>query len=377
MFSIRALKRRDGFTLDVAIETAERGVIGLFGRSGCGKTTLVNIVAGLLDADEAHISIGGAVIEDSLRGARTPPEKRRVGYVFQDARLFPHLDVLGNLRYGERRARGTLGANRITLEQVVPMLGLEMLMQRRVQQLSGGERQRVALGRALLSQPRVLLLDEPLAALDAARRDEVLPYLERLRDELSMPIIYVSHQFEEVLRLATHVVLLDQGRVAAQGPLEEVSLHPELRGIIGWEAVGAVLHGTIESADEGTGLAAVRVGHNLLSVGMRGARIGSAIRVQLLARDIILSVAPPSGLSVRSALKGTIARVVRDDPDSELIFVDVGGPMVMARVTTAAVTALKLQKDMPIWALVKAVSMRGHMFRAGAVAGEPGPRVHY
>jgi molybdate transport system ATP-binding protein len=378
MFSIRALKRRDGFTLDVAIEAAERGVLALFGRSGCGKTTLVNIVAGLLDADEARIAIGGAVIEDTLLGARTPPEKRRVGYVFQDARLFPHLDVLANLRYGERRARGTLAGNRITVDQVAPMLGLESLLQRRVHQLSGGERQRVALGRALLSQPRLLLLDEPLAALDAARREEVLPYLERLRDELSMPIVYVSHQFEEVLRMATHVVLLDHGRVAAQGALEEVSLHPELRGIVGPDSVGAVLQGTVESTDEGMGLAAVRVGDNLLNVGLRGARVGGGIRVQLLARDIILATSQPSGLSVRSALKGTIARIVRDDADSELVYVDIGGPMVISRVTTAAIAALSLHKGMPIWALVKAVSTRGHTFRAGIVGGDgTGKRFHY
>jgi molybdate transport system ATP-binding protein len=376
MFSIRALKRRDGFTLDVAIEAAERGVIGLFGRSGCGKTTLIHIIAGLLDADEARIAIGGSVIEDTLRGARTPPEKRRFGYVFQDARLFPHLDVLGNLRYGERRARGALSSSPITLDQVVPMLGLEELLQRRVQQLSGGERQRVALGRALLAQPRLLLLDEPLAALDSARREEVLPYLERLRDELSLPIVYVSHQFDEVLRMATHVVLLDHGRVAAQGPLEDVSLHPELRSIIGPESVGAVLHGTIESADEGAGLAAVRIGENLLQVSLRGARIGSGIRVQLLARDIILATSQPTGLSVRTTLKGKISRIVRDDADSELIFVDLGGAMIMARVTTAAIAALNLHKDMPIYALVKAMSTRGHTYRVATESG-PGQRIHY
>ena len=239
MFSIRALKRRDGFTLDVAIEVSTSGVVGLFGRSGCGKTTLVNIVAGLLAADEAHVEIDGVVLEDSRSRTRLPAERRRIGYVFQDARLFPHLDALGNLRYAERRAHGV--EKRISLDFVVHLLGLEALLQRRVQKLSGGERQRVALGRALLSQPRLLLLDEPLASLDIARREEVLPYFERLRDELSIPMIYVSHQFEEVLRLATHAVLLEQGRVVTQGSLDDVSLHPDLRAIVGPEAVGSVL----------------------------------------------------------------------------------------------------------------------------------------
>src|SRR5512138_1883746 len=248
MFSIRALKRRDGFTLDVTIEVSTSGVVGLFGRSGCGKSTLVNIVAGLLAADEAHVEIDGVVLEDSRSGTRLPAERRRVGYVFQDARLFPHLDALGNLRYAQRRAHSV--EPRISLDFVVHLLGLEMLLQRRVQKLSGGERQRVALGRALLSQPRLLLLDEPLASLDAARREEVLPYFEALRDRLSIPMVYVSHQFDEVLRLATHIVLLDAGKVIAQGSPSDISLRPELRAIVGPEAVGAVLDGTISAVDE-------------------------------------------------------------------------------------------------------------------------------
>src|SRR5688572_7496662 len=217
MFSIRALKRRDGFTLDVAIEVSAPGVVGLFGRSGCGKSTLVNVVAGLLPADEAHVAIDGVVLEDTRTRTRLPAERRRIGYVFQDARLFPHLDALGNLRYAQRRAHGI--EQRISLDFVVQLLGLDRLLQRRVQKLSGGERQRVALGRALLSQPRLLLLDEPLASLDMARREEVLPYLERLRDNFAIPIVYVSHQFDEVLRLATRVVLLDAGAVAADGDI--------------------------------------------------------------------------------------------------------------------------------------------------------------
>src|SRR4026209_1537171 len=194
MFSIRALKRRDGFTLDVAIEVSTSGVVGLFARSGCGKTTLVNIVAGLLAADEAHVKIDGVVLEDLRSGTRLPAERRSIGYVFQDARVFPPLGPLGNLRYAERRAHGV--EKRISLDFVVHLLGLEALLQRRVQKLSGGERQRVALGRALLSQPRLLLLDEPLASLDIARREEVLPYFEKLRDTLAIPTSHVCYQVD-------------------------------------------------------------------------------------------------------------------------------------------------------------------------------------
>lgn len=359
MFSIRAKKRRDGFVLDVAIEVSSPGVVALFGRSGCGKTTLANIIAGLLRADEAHVEIDGVVLEGA--GKYLPAEQRRVGYVFQDARLFPHLDVMSNLRYGEKRARAN-SRTPITLEKIAPMLALEPLLSRRVQQLSGGERQRVALGRALLSQPRLLLLDEPLASLDTARREEVLPYLEKLRDELSIPIIYVSHQFEEVLRLATHVVLMERGKVLSQGSLDDLSLHPELRAIVGPDAVGSVLRGTVESFDGGTGLAGVRIGNNSLQLNLRGAHVGSSVRVQLLARDVILATSRPENLSVRNVLTGTVARVVADDEDSDLVYVDVGGPCVLARVTRAASSALGLRSGLAVWVLVKTVSIRGHAF---------------
>jgi molybdate transport system ATP-binding protein len=362
VLKIHAQKRRDGFALDVAIDVPTPGIVTLFGRSGCGKTTLVNIVAGLLQPDTASIEIDGVVLEDTHTRQRIPTEHRRIGYVFQDSRLFPHLGVLGNLRYGEKRARGT--GQRITLDQVVQLLGLGALLNRRTKDLSGGERQRIALARALLSQPRLLLLDEPLASLDAARREEVLPYLEKLRDDLAIPIIYVSHQFDEVLRLATHVVLLENGRVLAQGGLDTVSLHPELRAIVGAEAVGAVLTGSIMAVDAQTGLAAVRVGEGVLNVNLQGLRPSAAVRVQLLARDIILATQPPEGLSVRNVLAGKIARITEDDADTDLVHVDIGGALVLARVTRAAVQALALRVDLKIWVLVKAVSIRGHAFTA-------------
>ena len=363
MFSIAASKRRDGFELEVAIEVSTPGVVALFGRSGCGKTTLVNVVAGLVEADRARIVIDGVVLEDSAGGQRVPAHRRRIGYVFQDARLFPHLDVLGNLRYAQRRAPRV--PPRIGFDQAVQLLGLDALLRRRVHQLSGGERQRVALARALLAQPRLLLLDEPLAALDAARREEVLPYLETLRDELSVPMIYVSHQFEEVLRMATHVVLMEEGRVVVQGGLDDISLHPRLRAIVGPESVGAVLLGRVESDVRGR-LATVRIGESMLSVPMRAAHRGSTVRVQLLARDIILATSRPEGLSVRNALVGKVTRVTGDDVDTDLVQVDVGGAYVMARVTREATAALGLREGLRVWALVKAVSIRGHAFAEGA-----------
>ena len=214
MFSIRALKRRDGFTLDVSIDVATSGVVGLFGRSGCGKTTLVNIVAGLLAADEAHVEIDGVVLEDSRTGTRLPAERRRIGYVFQEARLFPHLDVRQNLDYGRRMNR--LAEVPTQRARVIDLLDIGGLLDRRPGKLSGGERQRVALGRALLSKPRLLLLDEPLGSLDEGRKVEILPYLVRLRDE-GIPMVYVSHDAAELRQLATQIVMLRNGQITALG----------------------------------------------------------------------------------------------------------------------------------------------------------------
>jgi molybdate transport system ATP-binding protein len=209
----------------------------------------------------------------------------------------------------------------------------------------------------------MLLLDEPLAALDAARREEVLPYLERLRDNFSIPMVYVSHQFDEVLRLATHVVLMDAGRVLAQGTLNEVSLVPALRDIVGADSVGAVLDGVVTGVDASAGMADLRVGAGVLNVSVRGVGVGEHMRVQLLARDIILAVEAPRGLSVRNELRGVVVALVEDEDEAVLVTVDVGGANVLSRVTRSAVGALGLRVGMAVWVLVKAVSTRGHAFR--------------
>ncbi len=364
MLKVRVAKRRDGFALDVRFDVPTPGVVALFGRSGSGKTTAINIICGLLAADSAYVELDGLVLTDTDAGIAVPPEQRRIGYVFQDGRLFPHMNVLRNLRYGLERMRAPRVA--ITFEQVVALLGLEHLLQRQPFQLSGGERQRAALGRALLSQPALLLLDEPLAALDAARREEVLPYLGRLRDNLSIPMVYVSHQFDEVMQLATQVVLMDAGRVVTQGPLSQVSLAPELRAIVGPDSVGAVVDGLVTSVDISCAMAELRVGSGSLKVSVSCVSVGERVRVQLLARDIILATEEPRGLSVRNQLRGTIISMADDEDDARLITVDVGGAAVLSRVTRSAVEALGLRAGSNVWVLVKAVSTRGHAFRVGA-----------
>lgn len=363
MLKVRVAKQRDGFALDARFDAPTPGVVALFGRSGSGKTTAINIVSGLLAADSAYVELDGHVLTDTAVGISVPPEQRRIGYVFQEDRLFPHMSVLRNLQYGLKRTRAPRLS--ITFDKIVALLGLEHLLQRQPYQLSGGERQRASLGRALLSQPALLLLDEPLAALDAARREEVLPYLERLRDNLAIPMVYVSHQFDEVLRLATQIVLMEAGHVVAQGPLSDVSLVPELRAIVGPDSVGAVVDGIVTGVDASCGMAELRVGAGSLNVSVPSVSMGERVRVQLLARDIILATEEPRGLSVRNQLRGTITSIVEDEIDARLITVDVGGATVLSRVTRSAVEALELRDGSSVWVLVKAVSTRGHAFRLG------------
>jgi molybdate transport system ATP-binding protein len=358
MLAVAVTKRRGAFALDVAFQAPTPGIVALFGRSGCGKTSVVEILAGLLAPDSADIRLDDLVLADSTAGYSLPAERRRIGYVFQDARLFPHLSVRGNLRYGQKRAPAVPHA--IGFDAVTALLGLAPLLARRPYTLSGGERQRVALGRALLSQPRLLLLDEPLASLDAPRRDEVLPYLEALRDKLSIPMVYVSHQFEEVLRLADHVVLMESGRVVAAGGIHEVSLRPELTAIVGTEGVGAVLDGVIGEIDVARGLARLHIGRGTLFVAAKDARVGARARVQLLARDLILAKEPAHGLSVRNSMAGVVRGIRADENDAQLVTVDIGGASVLARVTRDAVESLGLRVGAPAWVLVKAVSVRSH-----------------
>jgi len=356
MLSVDIEIARGDFQLKAAFEVATPGVIALFGRSGCGKTTLVNLLAGLLHAKRGRIELDGETWFDAARGIEAPVEQRRIGYVFQDARLFPHYSVRGNLLYGTARARPSSRE----LDDVVALLGLAALLGRRPNSLSGGEKQRVAVGRALLSKPRLLLLDEPLASLDAARREEVLPYLERLRDHYAIPMVLVSHQFDEVLRLATQLVVMDAGRVVATGDLGTVSVAPALRDIVGPEAVGAVLEGAVTRAETGEDLASVAIGtQNSLKVSARGLAPGQRVRLQLLARDLILALSEPQGISVRNHLRG-IVRAITADGGADLVEVDIGGATLLSRVTTAATRELGLAPGTAVWVLVKSVSVSPH-----------------
>jgi molybdate transport system ATP-binding protein len=362
MLQVDFTANRGEFRLRAVAEAPSPGVVAAFGRSGAGKSTLVDALAGLVAA-RGRVALGDDVWLDTARGVCVPPERRRIGYVFQDARLFPHFDVLGNLRYGLKRARDAEAF--VQFDEVVALLGLEALLARRAHALSGGERQRVALGRALLSQPKLLLLDEPLSALDAARRDEVLPYLERLRDRWSVPMVYVSHRYDEVLRLATHVWLLDEGRIAASGTPAETSLDARLGAVLGPELRGAVVEMHVVDVDGTTGLATLALGSARLRLALRGAACGARARLHVPARDVVLAVEAPRGLSIRNELRGRVESLSDEGTDGVIATVTVDGARLLARITREAVTELGLAPGREVWALVKAASLQGHAYARG------------
>jgi molybdate transport system ATP-binding protein len=354
MLSVRLQKRRGTFALDVAFDAPTPGVVALFGRSGCGKSTATDLIAGLLRPDAGRIEVDGELLFESGK-VDVPAEKRRIGYVFQEPRLFPHRSVHGNLTYGLARSRGPAS---IAQGEIIDLLGLRDLLGRRPHQLSGGERQRVAIGRALLSQPRLLLLDEPLASLDRARRQEVLPYLERLRDRFRIPIVYVSHQFDEVLRLATYMVLVDQGRVRAQGEVTQVSRAAALREVVAEAADGAIVDAEIEPGPR-AGIAQIRIGAAKLELPCDDPAPRGRVRLQIAARDVMLAAEEPRGLALQSgALPGAIASLEPQSADVLRIEVDVGGAHLVTRVAAERARELGLAGGQRVWLVINAASLR-------------------
>ena len=361
------LTRPGGFSLDVNLSLPARGITTLFGPSGCGKTTLLRCVAGLERADMAMVEIGGECWEDSERGLALPTWRRPLGYVFQEASLFDHLDVQGNLAFGLKRAKQAMArrdgrkAPSVTMAQAVELLGIGALLSRKPQGLSGGERQRVAIARALLAQPRVLLLDEPLSALDAQRRAEILPWLERLRDEADIPMLYVTHSADEMARLAQTLVLMDQGRAVACGPVGEVLLRTDL-AVVPADETGVLLHGTVLERD--TPWELMRVGFKGGALWLRdsGAAKGQGVRLRVLARDVGIATELPRATSVQNLLPCVVEEMAPDPRHSAQVLVTLrceGGEALLARVTSRSAHQLALAPGMPAWAQVKAVALVG------------------
>jgi len=344
---------RDGFALDVAFDAPESGVTALFGPSGCGKSTILAAVAGLLQPQEGRVTIGGDVVLDTARGIALPPERRRCAVVFQDARLFPHLSVETNLRYGLRRA--PRDADGPSFDDVVALLGIEPLLARRPAGLSGGERQRVALGRALLARPRLLLMDEPLAALDAARRAEVLPFLARLRDVARLPILYVTHALDEVDALADHLVLLEHGRVLADGPVRTLAARTDLP-LAARRDAGVLLDCTVGAAPV-DGLTRLDFAGGALVTTLHPGAPGTQLRVRLRARDIAVAIEEPRGISTQNILRATLTDIQPAGEGQEVFLrLAVGPSELLARITRDSVQRLALRPGMSLWALIKAVT---------------------
>lgn len=346
---------RPDFQLDVDLALPAHGITVLYGASGSGKTSVLRCVAGLERARNALVRIDGTVWQDDTSGIFLPPWQRPLGYVFQEASLFEHLDVRGNLRYGQKRSLA--GRPAIALDAVIELLGIGHLLQRRVQQLSGGERQRVAIARALATQPRLLLLDEPLAALDQARRQEILPWLERLRDELKIPMLYVTHAADEVARLADSLVVLDQGRVKAAGPTAEVLARIDMPVVLGEDA-GALLHGTVVEHDAHWHLMRIEFDGGSLWLRDSGLTIGQQVRLRVLARDVSLATEAPHHTSIQNLLPATVDSIASDThPSQALVRVACGHAMLLSRITKRAVDTLGLHPGQAVWAQVKSVAL--------------------
>lgn len=345
---------RAGFTLDAAFHAPAGQVTALFGPSGCGKSSILAAIAGLLRPDAGRVALDGVTLLDTARRLYVPPEARRCGLVFQEARLFPHLSVETNLRYGLRRApRDAAGPG---FDEVVVLLGLAPFLARRPAGLSGGERQRVALGRALLSRPRLLLLDEPLAALDLARRAEVLPFLARLRDAARVPMLYVTHALDEVDALADRLVLLEAGRVLAEGEAEALAARTDLP-LAARRDAGVLIGCTVDGHDVARGLTRLDFAGGHFLVPLRDAPRGEQRRIRLRARDVAVATTAPQGLTMQNILPATLREIgPTGTPQEVFLRLAIGPTILLARVTRDSVERLALQPGQEVFALVKSVA---------------------
>jgi molybdate transport system ATP-binding protein len=364
------IRRRLGaFSLDATFETSGR-LTALFGPSGSGKTSLVNLIGGLLRPDEGRIIADGRVLADSAARIFLPKHRRRIGYVFQDARLFPHMTVGQNLRYGRFF---TPAAERYgDMDGVVQLLGIGHLLDRRPGLLSGGEKQRVAIGRALLASPRLILMDEPLASLDDRRKAEIMPYIERLRDETWIPIVYVSHSVAEVARLATDIVVLDEGKVAASGPTSEILQRLDLLPEEERGEGGAVLEMQVAGRNEAFGMSTLISPAGEIQVVGLDAETGSTVRVRIRARDVIVATERPRGISALNMLPGRIAEVSSGDGHFADVLIECSGEAVTARITRQSAEMLGLAPGLDVFAVIKSVTFdRASTTRA--IAGQASP----
>ncbi len=351
--SVRICHEFRSVRMDMAFEVPSPGVTVLFGPSGAGKSTIILAAAGLLRPDVCRIEVDGQVMADTATGSWLPPEWRRAGLVFQDAKLFPHMSVATNLRFGMRRAP----AGTVRFGDVVSLLGIGGLLDRRPHTLSGGERQRVAIGRALLAQPRLLLMDEPLASLDSARKAEILPYLTRLKTALRLPVLYVTHDLDEVARLADSMVLIEAGRVLGFGPLADIASRADLP-LAARDDAGALLHSHVAAHEPGRELTRLDAAGVAFWVPLLDVPVGAAIRIRVPAREVILAGQPPQSISLHNIISGTVRRIAAD-PARRAVMVEIAlaDGALLSRVTQDAVARLGLSLGRPVLALIKSTSI--------------------
>ena len=357
--------RLDDFTLRFADDLPLTGITALLGPSGSGKSTLLRMVSGLERAGTGRVAIaeGGDddIWLDSTRSVFVAPHRRGVGYVFQDARLFPHLSVLGNLRYADARSRERDGT--IAFDDVVEALDLADLLARRPDNLSGGERQRVAIARAVLARPRLLLMDEPLSALDMRRKAAILPYIERLPERFAMPVVYVTHAIEEAARLASHMVVLEEGRRLASGPVRAILERLDLQPATGHFEAGVVLDTTVTGHDPHWRLTHLDCYGQPITMPQADLEIGTSVRLRVRARDVTLARSHPKDISIRNVLKGRISEIVEETQTAFAeTLIDIGGAGVRARITRASVADLKLKTGDPVFVLIKSIAFDRRAF---------------
>lgn len=351
MLNVEFTLNFNGFSLEISQTLPASGVTALFGRSGSGKSSLLRVIAGLETRAKGSVAWGAEVWQGPQHF--TPPHKRGLGYVFQDTRLFPHLSVAQNLSYADKRAKGLPGP---AMDDIITALDLGPLLPRTPATLSGGEASRAAIGRALLTRPRMLLMDEPLAALDANRKAEILPYLERLRDQIGTPILYVSHQMAEVTRLANHLLLMDAGRITHAGPLETLLSDPATAPALGLREAGAIISATL-TAQEGDGLSRLTCATGPLYLPQINAPLGSRLRIRILAHDVILARAAPVGLSALNILPATITAIRQGDGPGVIVQLRIGEELILSRITARSATTLGLAIGQPCFAILKSVAV--------------------
>ena len=350
MLKVQVRHQRENFQLDVDFTTAKTGVTALYGRSGAGKTTLINFIAGLERPDSGYIAVAGKVLLDSAKSIDVPPERRGIGYVFQDDRLFPHLKVRGNLRYGMS------SPDRGHFDRIISLLELEPLLQRNPRDLSGGERQRVAIGRALLAQPNILLLDEPLTGVDRKLRENLLTYIEKLPSEIDIPVVYVSHSVEEVMRLADYLVIVENGGVAVAGIADDVMNQRQAISLLGGLDAGTILSAQVSGDDPGYGLSRLKFGGGTLLVPHLDLPPASRLRIRIAAKDVSLALVAPEKLSVLNVFSGIVQNVSEGVDAHVDVVIDIGC-LLRARLTRKSVDQLSLSPGTPIFALVKSVAL--------------------